>query len=122
MLDTLTPEQEARFSAYREKWLKIGLDTSPIDKEEATQAIHLLYQCGGLAPPAEIHFYRSPFELAQKVKAVDISNFLYGQHEAAWLAFYDFFMQETTIDTVMVQKKTCRPESRSKYLWMATTV
>lgn len=67
-LEKLTPEQEAIFPIYRDKWLKIGLDTNPTNRDEAEAAIRLTYECGGLLPPKVIIWCRSPLEGALERK------------------------------------------------------
>jgi hypothetical protein len=42
MIQQLTPEQEARFPEFVERWTQIGLCTTPADRVKAEQAIELL--------------------------------------------------------------------------------
>ena len=35
----LTAAQEQKLEAYRDKWLKIGLSTEPVNKEDAERAL-----------------------------------------------------------------------------------
>jgi len=60
MIDKLTKEQEARLPEFRDKWLRIGLCTAPIDREKAGAAVSFMYKCGGLKPPKEIIWTTSP--------------------------------------------------------------
>jgi len=46
-IDKLTPEQEAMLPVYRDKWIAIGMSTERIDPTRATEAVKLLYACGG---------------------------------------------------------------------------
>lgn len=103
MITSLTPEQEALLPAYRDKWLKIGLDTSPINHSAAISAVHLLYSCGGQPAPKEILFAEGPIrakELLSKFipNASIVDSCVYGSHEAYWLGFYDFFESECAVD------------------------
>ncbi len=47
----LTPEQEARFDYYIDKWTKIGLSTKPCDRPKTQKAITELYKMAGLDAP-----------------------------------------------------------------------
>ena len=94
-----TPEQEAKLPAYRDKWMKIGTDTTPINQERARKVIYNLYENAGLARPNKIHFTSSPaaaIRLARELGAKDVSydDFYWGRHEAGNMGFYDFFLNE----------------------------
>lgn len=93
-LESLTPEQDARLDFYYEKWLRIGLDTAPIDEAAAREAIVETYKCGGLEKPKEIIFVGSPIAAITSYKLKEPGADAYGQHDAAWLGFYDFFGRE----------------------------
>lgn len=58
MIEKLTPEQEALIPIIREEWIKIALDTSPINKQKAEAAINLTYE--GYKPPKEILWFDNP--------------------------------------------------------------
>jgi hypothetical protein len=60
-LEKLTPDQIAKFPEYREKWLKIGLSTAPLDRTRAAKAIDKVYECAGLAAPKIKVFLDSPY-------------------------------------------------------------
>lgn len=45
-IESLTPEQVARFPEFVERWTNIGLCTDPADRPAAERAIHETY------PPA----------------------------------------------------------------------
>jgi hypothetical protein len=103
VITKLTPAQEATFPFYREKWIKIGLSTDRVEPSEATEAVKLLYKCGGLPPPDNIYFVNGPIEASKKLKELDIkgdilASTIYGIHEASWLSFYDFFQNECGIE------------------------
>lgn len=65
LLDTMTSRQKSEFSRFREKWLKIGESTEPIDKEKAREAILKCYDLAldKLPRPNYILFVQSPFQL-----------------------------------------------------------
>lgn len=100
-IDTLTPEQEAKFPEYVEKWTAIGNCTDRIDEGEAKEAIINLYKRGGLEPPKEFRFVPSPHAAAQMcvdegifTKAELSGKFCFGPNEAGWAAMVSFFRDE----------------------------
>lgn len=60
MIESLTPEQEAQISIYRDASMAVGLTTLPCDKEVATKAIMDLYDFVGIAKPTNVLFVESP--------------------------------------------------------------
>jgi phage baseplate assembly protein W len=50
----LTPEQEARFPEFVQKWIKLGLSTEPADRPRAEAAIAGLYKLANLKEPRVI--------------------------------------------------------------------
>lgn len=112
-IESLTPEQEAMMPVYRDKWIKIGLQTETYDvsDEKLRQMVDAVYAAGNMPPPRFITRVVCPVEAA-KVAAyyqendipedgkIDVSklpdtnnmpSFGYGQHDASWMAFYEFF-------------------------------
>lgn len=111
----LTPEMKERIPLVRDEWIKIGLDTSPASKEQAEKGVREAYEIASLTPPKVIEWVSSPMQgcklAAQweksgkalpfghvelpEVTKEEIINQLqtccYGQHDASWLAFYEFF-------------------------------
>ncbi|MEG4939675.1 DUF6745 domain-containing protein [Microcoleus sp. F4-D5] len=63
----ITPEQTALIPTYREKWRLIGLSIKPIDRPQATAAIHTAYNIIGFPEP-EIIFCDSPYTALQAVE------------------------------------------------------
>ena len=63
-IETLTPEQESKLSLYRDKWLKIGLSTEPLDFERAKAAATKCYELAGLNPPQYFLHFQSPYAAA----------------------------------------------------------
>ena len=83
MIDHLTPEQEAQFETYRNKWLEIGLSTEPVNIEKALEAIEHVYAAANLPAPKKYEIYDSPFEAIQEMKiryGIDVgyNDFIYG--------------------------------------------
>lgn len=110
MIKKLTSAQREKFTEYVEKWKAIGLATQakPMDQERVREIIAEVYKIGGLEPPTEVVFCRSPRECLRERKAraamsetldlhEEVRNFIYGQHDAALLAFYDFFRNECNL-------------------------
>ena len=104
VIEKLTPEQEARFGEYVDKWTKIGLDTNPADRPRAEQGAIEAYKVAGLPPPTKFYWFEG---VQAAVKALDaylnpkgtkksdrrnpLDYACYGQHEAYFLSFYNFF-------------------------------
>jgi hypothetical protein len=126
-IESLTPEQKARFDEFRIKWTNIGLCTLPADRPTAEKGIELIYQAAGLKKP-RIVWCGSP--LTNALTRAFVKDILkgrrggasvwasvgdsvgasvwdsvgasvwdsvgasgYGQHDANWLAFYDYFKE-----------------------------
>lgn len=47
-ITSLTDTQQASLVQYRDKWLSIGLDTTPIDKEAARSAVEQAWENLGM--------------------------------------------------------------------------
>jgi hypothetical protein len=62
-IDKLTPEQQAKFPVYVEKYLKFGLCTDPINPTVVKKNINSLYKTVGFAHPKHIVFTPSPFAM-----------------------------------------------------------
>ena len=73
-IDTLTTEQTAKLSEYREKWLKIGLSCAPLDFEAAKDAAIRAYAVAGLAPPTRFYHMSSPVGAAILAAVLQLKN------------------------------------------------
>ena len=99
-INKLTAEQASSLVTCREKWLKIGLSTQPINRYAAKSAVCAAYISAGLPPPSKFVFKDNPHAgaiAAAKISGDEnINDQLYkairGSHDAGWLSFYDFFM------------------------------
>ena len=112
-INKLTPEQEALLPVWRDRWIKIGLCTEPADRARAEAALTAAYRQAKLKPPRFV-WCGSPLSMAltraitgkiladKKIMAsvrasvrdsvwASVWASGYGQHDANWLAFYDFF-------------------------------
>ena len=121
-VESLTPEQIAKFPHYIAEWTGYGTCTDPADRLRAETAIATIYDIAGKTPP-RIIWCDSPLSMCLTREAVralpasvgssvrdsvgasvgasvrasvgdGVRASVYGQHEAAWLAFYRFFRDE----------------------------
>ena len=63
----LTPEMEATFPAWVEKWIAVGLRTGPLTEDEwrrVEQATRRCYRFAGLEQPTVVLGVASPFQAA----------------------------------------------------------
>jgi hypothetical protein len=60
MTEELTPQQQALFLNYLEKWRKVALSTEPINREKAEAAIKTAYTLID-EPQPQIFFFDSPY-------------------------------------------------------------
>lgn len=105
-ITSLTPEQTAQLDTYRDKWLAIGLSTEPVNLEKAKEAVILAYQLAGLAAPTRFELADSPIHAISIVKKYSPSltdedifdSMMYGNHDASWLAFYEYFRDVVGIE------------------------
>lgn len=112
--DVVTPEMQAAMIACRDKWVAIGLDTTPANHQLAEEGLCEAYAVAEKPLPKEIHWVRSPHQgiiLAAQwivgddvlpwgdpklpkvskddtIKALGLS--CYGQFDAGWHAFYEY--------------------------------
>lgn len=105
----LTEAQQAAMSAYRDKWIDIGLSCDRVNFEMAKVDLIKAYECGGRKPPQKIEFARGPEEAIRLTIAEGERNDLnltssdvlkttmFGSQEAGWLSFYNFFEEQCNI-------------------------
>lgn len=72
VIEKLTPAQEALLPVYRDKWIKIGLDTTPCDRPACEAAVKLAYEKADQKPPSRVVWLRSP--LAGAIAADMLAN------------------------------------------------
>lgn len=111
------------------EWIDIGLDKNPIDFEACKPIINEIYQNVNFDPPEFFFYAPSPIEgikmytalnqlgykavceaddpqtlverVAAKIEKVEFNNQIcYGNHEASILAFYQYFIEEGTVDNI----------------------
>jgi len=118
-ISSLTKEQKEKFDFYVKKWLDVGTCTEPANRPAAEEGIRLAYKLADIKAPEKIFWFDSPltgmigvtvYFYAQEKKIplnqltmehvdecikMNILDFCcYGQHDAGWLSFYDFFRTE----------------------------
>ena len=116
MITELTPSQVDLLSDYRDKWLKIGLSTAPLDMDAAKTAVIKCYQLAGLEPPKLFIKAASPIEAAMMgaiIKTTSSSSVaqvgdqvraqVYGNHDANWLGFYEYMQSEIMVSIPQIQ-------------------
>ena len=64
MIQELTSKQDALIPIIRDRWLKIGLNTDPLDFEAAKTAAIAAYKAADLRPPVLFFRFQSPFSAA----------------------------------------------------------
>lgn len=109
-IESLTPKQESQMAVYSKKWIDIGLSTEPMNFEKAKEALTLAYEIAGLKAPKTFYSVESPLSAAKLIKKLDpkISNsdlfkavtHIYGNHDASWLSFYEYFKDVVGIKEV----------------------
>jgi len=60
MTEELTPQQEALFLNYLEKWRKVALSTEKINQKKAEEAIKTAYKLIN-EPEPQVFFFDSPY-------------------------------------------------------------
>ena len=63
-IDRLTPEQEAQFPAWRDRWIAAGLQNGAADRTKFEKAVTDCYRAAGLEPPKRVVWVSSPIVLA----------------------------------------------------------
>lgn len=112
MADTiteLTPEQEAMLDVVAAEWKAIGECPDKADLERCKEIIPRVYIAADLIPPTEILLADGPVHAAEMARQLDqqvdrenlhktlqeyIGDQVYGNHDAPWLAFYAFMLDQ----------------------------
>jgi hypothetical protein len=109
-IESLTKDQEKQLDVYRDKWIKIGLSCEPCNFEESKKYAIIAYEAAGLEPPKDFYHVKGPKEciellqtLDKEVKSSRECSFIYGSHDASWLAFYDYCHEVLGIDCSPVE-------------------
>ena len=67
MITKLTPAQESRIPEFRDKWIKVGLSTEPVNREEVTKALTDVYAAVGKPRPKFVIILPSPHQVCLAV-------------------------------------------------------
>jgi hypothetical protein len=108
MLNTLNDEQILGIAECRDKWIKVGLQTGPVDREAAVVAVNKAYKCAGLQPPKEVVFCTSPIDMDEKIRAASnnehkfISSYGFANCWSGWAAFVDYFATYTDVQNLEI--------------------
>lgn len=64
MIESLTDEQIQKMPLYVEKWIRIGLNTEPLDYDKAKECAKVIYKNANLEPPKFFFRAQSPISAA----------------------------------------------------------
>lgn len=124
-IEKLSDKDVFLFPSIVNKWVKIGLKTGPADRERAERVIRNAYKVANLAEPKKIVWVDSPKEavtlLKRKHKVEDVmSSIVYGQHEAEWLSFYDFFKrcESVNIENIDILNPMMEMAEECGWVWV----
>jgi hypothetical protein len=139
---------ESKVEAYKEKWMKIALDTTETNKEKATEYINEIYKVNGYEAPY-ILFVDNPLfgvrisEFAMQPeskdnlkrvldwvatdeyktkKASSVDFHAYGQLDAYWLIYWDYVLdnhkQEVSADDAKRITPVMKLANEVSYYWL----
>jgi len=105
MIEQLTEEQKEKMPQYVETWTQIGLSCEPSDFEKCKKFAKMAYTAADLPEPSKFVLVDSPKSAVKELREVlpnvkDTSIFtemMYGNHDAGWLSFYDFMINEVGV-------------------------
>lgn len=104
MLNKLSKKQESMLSVYYNKWVDIGFDTNPVDFDKSVSLIKKHYSDCGLDTPDNFYLVDSPLAAINLLnskynikKSDTLNNACFGNHNASWLSYYDYFINETSV-------------------------
>lgn len=104
-IEALTEEQERLLGVYERRWIRHGLDCSPMNWKAAVKALDSAYEVGGLKPPAKVVACGSPMGMmlgrdyktlrgrGKAPKVPNRSNIFYGQHNAGWAGRCEYYLE-----------------------------
>jgi len=129
MIEKLTAEQEEKIEYYKEKWIKIGLNTELSNREITEKCITKLYDFCSLKQP-EFVWVQSPHaaqvlinsfanEGKEERKMEFYTNCFYSQSYAGYFGFYDFLINELnlTVDKKNYETFLCDQEITVNSFW-----
>jgi hypothetical protein len=105
-IESLTPEQTARFGEYVDKCVAIGMNTDKVDLDNAKLAICKAYRLAGLKEPTTFHVVDSPIAAVEFIQTLDpskgkgdiLNEMCFGSMDISWLSFYKYFIEVVGLD------------------------
>lgn len=100
MIEELTQEQIDAMPSYVERFKRVGLDTSRMDRTAALAAVKKAYEIAGLELPENVIFTKGPKESNERIQADSNGEFnvlsgLYsGSLNAGIISYYAFFKEQ----------------------------
>jgi len=110
VVDKLSDKDMSLIPTVRDEWINIGLAVGRANRPETEKAINAAYEIAGLKAPKTIEWFDSPLSGYKRIKELDptyennISNIVFGQHDADWLSFYDFFSRCESVTIPEIEK------------------
>jgi hypothetical protein len=102
VIESLTPEQEAKIPEYLEKFRAIGLQTDPVDRTKSEAVISRIYNYLKLPMGKDFKFiwFDSPSAIVAQAKAegVSLPTMNFCQSDAYWVSFYSFIANELDVE------------------------
>lgn len=100
-IESLTPEQTARFGEYVEKCIAIGLNTDEVDLDNAKLSMCKAYRLAGLKEPTQFHVVDSPTAAIDLIQTLDpskkksdiLNEMCFGSMDISWISFYKYFIE-----------------------------
>lgn len=106
---SLTQEQIDKFDDYVAKWIDVGTDCSELDLEKCKHYARIAYKNADLTCPEEFIVADGPTDALNILEkhGIDrseaLNGFVFGQHEASWLSFYDYIQTELDVDCSLLE-------------------
>lgn len=105
-IESLTPEQTARFGEYVEKCIAIGLNTDEVDLDNAKLSMCKAYRLAGLKEPTQFHVVDSPTAAIDLIQTLDpskkksdiLNEMCFGSMDISWISFYKYFIEVVGLD------------------------
>lgn len=134
-IEELTPEQDAKLETYFKKWTETGLEVKKLDHKKAKTLIKNCYKSVDLEEPKKLEFFKSPYamlergaelelgssatkkELAERVRDL-LYSVCYGQHDANWLGFYEFFEKELDLTDEVKELSPMIESAKFLHWWL----
>jgi hypothetical protein len=105
-IESLTPEQTARFGEYVDKCIAIGMNTDKVDLDNAKLAVCKAYRLADLKEPTTFHVVDSPIAAVEFIQTLDpsksksdiLNEMCFGSMDISWISFYKYFIEVVGLD------------------------